>query len=63
MVQYIRIQLPGKPSMLCIHLFDKKKKENVKLGSYMWGAKFYYVMFDKVYLNKFKVEISSLPRR
>ena len=27
------------------------------------GAKFYNVMFDKVYLNKFKVEISSLSRR
>ena len=40
-----------------------RKKENVKLGSYMCGAKFYNVTFDQVYLNKFKVEISSLPRR
>ena len=32
--QYIRIQLPGKPSILLIHLFDMKKG-NLKLGSYM----------------------------
>ena len=35
-----------------------RKKENVKSGSYMWGLN-----FTMSCLNKFKVEISPLPRR
>ena len=40
-----------------------RKKENVKLGSYMWGLNFTMSCSIKISLNKFKVEISSLPRR
>ena len=40
-----------------------KKKENVKLGSYMWGLNFTMSCSIKIFLNKFKVEISSLPGR
>ena len=39
------------------------KKENVKLGSYMWGLNFTMSCLIKMSLNLFKVEISSLPLR
>ena len=46
-----------------INVFDKKKKKNVNLGSNMWGLIFTMSCSIKMYLNKFKVYISSLPRR